>query len=128
MAWLALLLSAVCEAVWATALGQSEGLSRPVPTAVFLVALVASSLGLGWAVQYIPIGTAYAMWTGIGAALTVGWGIATGAEQASPAKVVCLVGIIFAVVGLRLVSSSSRTDLRSPKHTDLRSSGPPGTA
>ena len=101
MAWLVLLASAVFEAVWATALGQSDGFSRLAPTVVFLLALTVSMLGLGWTLKYIPIGTAYAVWTGVGAALTVGYAMATGAEAVSVGKVVFISGIILAVVGLR---------------------------
>src|SRR5690606_31851888 len=64
MHWLVLLISAVLEAVWATALGMSDGFSRPVPTVVFAVGVTLSMLGLGWAMREIPIGTAYAVWTG----------------------------------------------------------------
>ncbi|MGA4508021.1 DMT family transporter [Propionibacteriaceae bacterium G1746] len=103
MAWIILLASAVMEAVWATALGQSNGFREPGPTAVFFVAAVASMLGLGWAVKKIPIGTAYAVWTGTGGALTVIWAMATGAESASVWKIVFITGIIAAVVGLKLV-------------------------
>lgn len=102
MPWVVLLGSAVCEAVWATALGMSQGLSRPGPTLVFLAALAVSMAGLGRAARHIPIGTAYAVWTGTGAALTVAYAMATGAEAVSVGKVVFLTGIIVAVVGLRL--------------------------
>lgn len=103
MPWFILILSAVFEAVWATALGLSDGFSRPVPTVVFLVAVTVSMLGLGWAAKFIPMGTAYAVWTGIGAALTVTYSMLTGAESASPLKVLFLAGIIGAVIGLKLV-------------------------
>jgi quaternary ammonium compound-resistance protein SugE len=103
MAWIGLLVSAVFEATWATALGQSEGLTRPLPTLVFLVALVASMLGLGWAARRIPIGTAYAIWTGVGAALTVSYAMLTGDEAASAWKLAFIGGIIASVVGLKLV-------------------------
>lgn len=105
MAWVILLASAVCEAVWATALGQSEGLSRPLPTVVFVLGLLLSMLGLGRAMKQIPIGTAYAVWVGAGAALTVGWAMATGAEPFAPGKVVFIAGVIVAVIGLKLVPS-----------------------
>ncbi|WP_203567533.1 DMT family transporter [Aestuariimicrobium ganziense] len=105
MAWVLLLVSAVFEAVWATALGQSEGLSRPAPTAVFVVFGVLSMLGLGRATKQIPIGTGYAVWTGVGAALTVVYALVTGDEPFSVLKVVFLTGIIVAVVGLKLVGS-----------------------
>lgn len=103
MAWLILILSAVFEAVWAVALGLSDGFTRPVPTVMFLVGIVISMAGLGYAVKTIPIGTGYAVWVGIGAVLTVVYSIATGAETVSVPKVVFITGIIVAVVGLKLV-------------------------
>lgn len=84
LAWLILLVSAVLEAVWATALGLSDGFTRPLPTLVFALTASLSMVGLGLAVKSIPLGTAYAVWVGIGAALTVGWAMATGVEPASP--------------------------------------------
>lgn len=103
MAWIVLLLSAVCEAVWATALGLSDGLSRPGATAVFAVALAASMIGLGFAATRIPIGTAYPVWVGVGATLTVAYAMATGAESVSAAKIVFILGIVGAVIGLKLL-------------------------
>ena len=78
MPWLVLLISAVLEAVWATALGRSDGVSQLAPSIVFGIALTASMAGLGWAAQRIPIGTAYAVWTGVGAALTVAYAVVSG--------------------------------------------------
>ena len=72
MAWVILIVSGVLEAVWATALGKSEGFSRLWPSVIFFAGLVASMGGLALAMRTIPIGTAYAVWVGIGAALTVG--------------------------------------------------------
>lgn len=103
MPWIVLIVSAIFEAVWATALGQTGGFTEPAPTVVFLVALTISMLGLGWAAKYISIGTAYAVWVGIGAALTVAYAILTGEESFSLWKVVFIAGIIGAVVGLKLV-------------------------
>ena len=108
MAWFILLLSAVFEAIWATALGRSDGFTEPVPTVVFVIALTISMFGLGWAVTRIPLGTAYAVWVGVGAALTVTYAMATGAESISFGKVVFLTGIIGAVVGLKLLPQSPR--------------------
>lgn len=105
MPWIILLVSAVFEAVWATALGTSDGLSVLGPSVVFFVALALSMLGLGWATKHIPIGTAYAVWVGVGAALTVTYAIVTGDESVSVGKVVFIAGIIAAVVGLKLVPS-----------------------
>jgi quaternary ammonium compound-resistance protein SugE len=103
MPWLVLLASAVLEAVWATALGRSHGLTHATPTAVFVVALAASKLGLAVASRSIPIGTAYAVWTGTGAALTGAWAIVIGGESASVAKVLLIAGVVGAVIGLTLV-------------------------
>lgn len=105
MAWTVLLASAVFEAVWATALGQSEGLTRLVPSVVFVVFSIVSLVGLGWAMRTIPTGTAYAVWTGVGAVLTVVWATATGQEALSPLKVVFLVGIIGCAVGLKFATA-----------------------
>ncbi|HET7800682.1 MAG TPA: multidrug efflux SMR transporter [Humibacillus xanthopallidus] len=107
MPWLVLLASAVLEAVWASALAASDGLSLLVPSVVFLVAGALSMLGLAHAVRTIPIGTAYAVWTGIGAALTVTWAMTFGDEPFSVAKVFLLAGIVGAVIGLKLVGHTS---------------------
>ena len=113
MPWLVLLVSAVFEAVWATALGASEGLSRPLPAIVFVIGLVLSMLGLGWAAKSIPIGTAYAVWVGVGAALTVSYAMLTGGETFSVWKGVFLLGIVGAVVGLKLVPASGPASSQS---------------
>jgi quaternary ammonium compound-resistance protein SugE len=103
LAWLILLASAVLEAVWATALGLSDGFTRPLPTLVFAVTATLSMVGLGLAVKSIPLGTAYAVWVGIGAALTVGWAMATGVEPASPLKLLFIAGIVGCAAGLKLL-------------------------
>ncbi|MFC9439773.1 DMT family transporter [Nocardia sp. NPDC057030] len=103
MSWLILMLSGVCEAVWATALGKSAGFSRLLPTVIFLVALAASMAGLAFAMRGLPVGTAYAVWVGIGAVLTVVYAMATGSEPVSVLKVLFLLGIVGSVVGLKLV-------------------------
>ena len=105
MAWVVLLVSAFFEAVWATALGRSDGFSAPVPTAVFVVTLVLSMGGLGYALKSIPIGTAYAVWTGLGAALTVGYAMAVGDEAVSVWKLVFIGGIVGSVGGLKLLGA-----------------------
>ncbi len=104
MAWIVLVLSGTMEAVWATALSKSDGFTHPLPTIVFLVAMAASMAGLAFATKTLPIGTAYAVWTGIGAACTVIYAMATGAESASVIKIVLIAALIGCVVGLKLVS------------------------
>ena len=103
MAWIVLVVSGVLEAVWATALGRAEGFTKLVPSLVFLVALVMSMAGLSYAVKSLPTGTAYAVWVGIGASLTVVYGMLSGTEPVSVAKVLLIAGLIACVVGLKLV-------------------------
>ncbi|PPB49268.1 ligand-binding protein SH3 [Arthrobacter pityocampae] len=103
MAWLVLIISGVLEAVWATALGKSDGFTRLAPTVVFGVAIAASMAGLAYAMRTLPVGTAYAVWVGIGASLTVVYAMATGTEPASLLKIVFLLMIVGGVVGLKLV-------------------------
>lgn len=102
MSWLVLVLSGILEAVWAIALGRSEGFTRLGPSAVFAVALVASMAGLAFAMRELPVGTAYAVWVGIGAALTVVFGMVTGAEPVNLVRLLLLAGLVGCVVGLKL--------------------------
>ncbi|GAA3630297.1 multidrug efflux SMR transporter [Kineosporia mesophila] len=102
MSWLVLCLSGVLEAVWATALGRSEGFTKPLPTVVFAVAILASTAGLGVAMRSLPVGTSYAVWVGIGAVLTVGYSMASGEEPVSTVKILLLLMIVGGVVGLKL--------------------------
>jgi quaternary ammonium compound-resistance protein SugE len=102
MAWLVLVVSGVLEAIWATALGRSEGFSRPGPTLVFAVAIVASMAGLAYAMRTLPVGTAYAVWVGIGASLTVIYAMVMGTEPASLLKIVFVLMIVGGVIGLKL--------------------------
>ena len=103
MSWFVLVLSGVLEAVWATALGRSEGFSRLVPSVVFAVALTLSMVGLGYAMRELPVGTAYAVWVGIGAVLTVVIAMVTGEEQVSAVRLLLLAGIVGCVVGLKVL-------------------------
>jgi len=103
VAWFVLVLAGMLEAVWATALGKSEGFSRLVPTIIFFIALGFSMVGLGYAMRTLPVGTAYAVWVGIGAVLTVTYAMITGDETASVLKVLLLTGIVGCVIGLKLL-------------------------
>lgn len=106
MSWVVLILSGVLEAVWATALGKTEGFSRLWPSVIFGVALTLSMVGLAVAMRDIPTGTAYAVWVGIGAALTVTYAMVFGGEEISIVKVLLIIGLVGCVVGLKLVDSS----------------------
>ena len=105
MSWFVLIVSGILEAVWATALGKSEGLTKPAPSLVFGVALILSMIGLAYATRTLPTGTAYAVWVGIGAALTVTYAMVTGSEPASLVKILLILGIVACVVGLKLLHS-----------------------
>ena len=103
MYWLVLVFSGVLEAVWATALDRTEGFTRVVPTIVFGVALAASMAGLAYAMRGLPLGTAYAVWVGIGAVLTAGYAMWSGQEPVSALRVLLLAGIVGCVIGLKLI-------------------------
>lgn len=105
LAWPVLLVSAVLEAVWANALSASDGFTNPVAVVVFLVATVASLVGLALAMRHIPTGTAYAVWTSVGTVLTVTYSVLTGAEAMSWLKALFLAGILGCVVGLKQLDS-----------------------
>lgn len=102
MSWIVLMLSGVLEAVWATALGRSDGFSRLVPSLVFGVALAGSMAGLAFALRSLPTGTAYAVWVATGAALTVAYAMVSGEEPVSAVRIALLVGLGACVVGLKL--------------------------
>lgn len=104
MSWLVLVLSGIFEAVWAIALGRSDGFTKLWPSLIFFGALVISMGGLAYAMRELPTGTSYAVWVSIGASLAVIYGMATGDEPVSVLRVVFLTLIIGGVVGLKAVS------------------------
>ena len=104
MDWAILVVSGLMEAVWATALDRMDGFSNITPIIVFVIGMAASMIGLGYAVRTLPIGVAYAVWTGIGVIATAGYSMATGAEPASLIKVLLLVGLVACIAGLRIIS------------------------
>lgn len=104
MAWTVLVLSGLFEAVWANALAESDGFKNRKPTIIFLIGNVISVGGLAWAMQYLPAGSSYAVWVGIGAAATAAWAITTGKESADIRKIALLMLLVACVVGLKVVS------------------------
>ena len=104
MAWLILVASGVLEAVWATALSLSDGFTRLIPSVIFGVALFLSMAGLAIAMRSLPPGTSYAVWVGIGAALTILYAMLTGQEAASLIKILLMTGIVGCVIGLKAVT------------------------
>jgi quaternary ammonium compound-resistance protein SugE len=104
MAWVVLVISGVLEAVWATALGRSVGFSKLGPSILFFVALALSMAGLAYAMRTLPTGTSYAVWVGIGAALTVAFAMLTGGEPFTWVRFALLAGLVGCIVGLKVVS------------------------
>lgn len=107
MAWTVLILSGLLEAGWALSLKASEGFARLWPSVLFVVLLGASMGGLAFALRTLPVGTAYAVWTGIGASVTAVVGMAVLGEGVSVLKVVSLVLIVAGIVGLNLAENGS---------------------
>lgn len=105
MAWVILVIAGLFEMVWALLLKQSEGLTKPIPTIGFLVGLFISMFLLAQALKSLPVGTAYAVWTGIGAAGTSIVGMIWLGEPRDALKLVSLVLLIAGIIGLRLTSS-----------------------
>ncbi|HZP41872.1 MAG TPA: quaternary ammonium compound efflux SMR transporter SugE [Candidatus Binatia bacterium] len=104
MGWVYVLIAGVTEIVWAAALKHSDGFSRLVPSAVTVAGIVVSMACLAFGMRTIPIGTAYAVWTGIGAVGTALYGMLYFDEPRAPARLVCVAFIVAGVVGLRWTS------------------------
>lgn len=102
MAWLLLVAAGLLEIVWATALKQSDGLARLAPAAVAVVAAVVSFVLLAAALARLPVGTAYAVWVGIGAAGVAIAGVVAFGDEATVARFAFVALIVLGVLGLRL--------------------------
>lgn len=100
-AWVLLGLAGLAEIGWVIALKYSEGFTKPLASAVTVVSLAVSMLLLGWAVKTLPIGTGYAVWTGIGVAGAAIAGLFLFGESANPARLLCILLIIAGVAGLK---------------------------
>ncbi len=101
-AWAALLLAGILECAWAIGMKQSHGFSRPTPSLWTIALMIASFALLAWAVRALPIGTAYAVWTGIGAAGTALVGVWLFREPATASRLLFLMMIVVGAVGLKL--------------------------
>ena len=104
MPWLLLLLAGLFEVAWAIGLKYTDGFSRPLPTLLTLIAMAVSVLLLAMAVKQLPLGTAYAVWTGIGAVGTVVLGIVLFGESANFLRLACVALIVAGIVGLKVVT------------------------
>ena len=104
VAWFVLLIAGLCEVGWAVGLKYTEGFSRLVPSVLTLAAMAGSILLLGLALKTLPIGTAYAVWTGIGAVGTAILGIVLFGDPATVARLACIGLIVSGIVGLKLIT------------------------
>jgi len=102
MSWLYLTVAGVLEIVWAIGLKYTEGFTRLVPSVITIAAMVASVWFLALALRTIPLGTGYAVWTGIGAVGAAALGIVLFSEPASAARLACIGLVIAGILGLKL--------------------------
>ncbi len=107
MAWLLLFAAGLLEIGWALGLRYTEGFTRPWPTVGTLVAMVASLALLGLALRTLPLGTAYAVWTGIGIAGTAVFGMLVLGESVSLLRIACILLILAGVAGLKFAAGST---------------------
>ena len=103
-AWLALLAAGLLEIAWALGLKYSDGLTRFWPSAATLAAIALSFAMMAVALKSLPFGTAYAVWTGIGAVGSIVVGMLVYSESADPFRLLCLTLIVAGIVGLKLNS------------------------
>lgn len=106
MAWVLLLFAGLFEIGWAVGLKYTEGFTRPLPTVLTAGSMIVSLVLLGLALRSIPLGTGYAIWTGIGTVGTVIFGVLYLAEPATALRLACVGSILAGIVGLKLLSST----------------------
>ncbi|MBD9663533.1 quaternary ammonium compound-resistance protein SugE [Variovorax beijingensis] len=104
MAWIVLLVAGLLEMGWAIGLKYTEGFTRFWPSVGTAISMVLSVVLLGWAMRSLPVGTAYAVWTGIGAVGTVILGIVLFQEPANAARLICVGLIVAGILGLKLTN------------------------
>lgn len=104
MAWIILFIAGLMEIGWAIGLKYTEGFTRLVPSVLTLACMVASVLLLGWALKSLPVGTGYAVWTGIGTVGTALLGIALFGEPATVMRLACIGLIVAGIFGLKLAT------------------------
>jgi quaternary ammonium compound-resistance protein SugE len=107
MSWLILAVAGLFEIAWAVGLKYTEGFTRPVPSVLTVGAMLVSIVLLSFATKHLPLGTAYAVWTGIGAVGAVTFGILLFGEPAQPLRLVCAGLIVLGILGLKLTSPSA---------------------
>lgn len=104
MPWIMLISAGLLEIVWAVGLKYTEGFTRLGPSVITIAAMVVSMILLGLAMRSLPMGTAYAIWTGIGIVGTAILGIIMFGESANLARIVCIAMILGGIIGLKVLS------------------------
>ena len=104
MAWVVLVVAGLCEIAWAVGLKYTDGFTRPLPTALVIVSMIVSVWLLAIALRTIPVGTGYAVWTGIGAVGTAALGVWLFKEPVSAVRIGCILLIVAGIAGLKLVT------------------------
>jgi quaternary ammonium compound-resistance protein SugE len=104
MAWIQLFVAGILEIFWAISLKYADGFSKLRPSVLTICGMIASFYCLAQALKTIPVGTGYAVWTGIGAAGTAVLGIFLFGESAAPSRLVCIGLIVGGIIGLKLTS------------------------
>ncbi|MCU6303915.1 quaternary ammonium compound efflux SMR transporter SugE [Enterobacter cloacae] len=102
MSWIILVIAGLLEVVWAIGLKYTHGFTRLTPSVITVTAMIVSIVLLSWAMRSLPVGTAYAVWTGIGAVGAAITGILLLGESASLARIVSLALIVCGIIGLKL--------------------------
>ncbi|BBE80050.1 MULTISPECIES: quaternary ammonium compound efflux SMR transporter SugE [Phytobacter] len=102
MSWIILFIAGLLEVVWAIGLKYTHGFTRLVPSVITVTAMIVSIVMLSWAMKSLPTGTAYAVWTGIGAVGAAITGIVLFGESANPARLLSLALIVVGIIGLKL--------------------------
>lgn len=105
MRWLYLIIAGICEVWWAVGLKYSHGFTRLAPSVITVIGMIASFYFLSVALKTLPLGTAYAIWTGIGTVGTAILGIVLFKEPVDILRIVCIGFILTGIIGLKLVSS-----------------------
>lgn len=104
MKWIYLLIAGILEITWAVAMKMSDGFTVLVPSIITVVGYIASAVFLAIALKHLPLGTAYAMWTGMGIAGTTLLGIVIFHEKLSISQIICVIMIVVGIVGLKLLA------------------------
>jgi quaternary ammonium compound-resistance protein SugE len=104
MSWIILILASIAEITWAVALKYADGFTKIIPSVITVVGYIASLILLSLAMKHLPLGTSYAVWTGIGIVGTTVLGILLFQEKLSPLQVICVAMIVIGIIGLKLLS------------------------